>query len=586
MNYQLLSLVSCFILFFFRCVDTESGWTIIMETGQAMGCNVGPTTMDLSVLQPPIHMGVTGALQVLQCMTNGTQEMKHLLQEECHFIYECSACGSLFRSVANLLSHKRIFCRVNHLCEDFGLAYTSAMEQAGLAMPPGTGTQDHINPGDNQEEPSQTNELLTGEGVPGTEVPDASNTLESDDNTMISQQSEEPLEEEKYRVIHTKEHETDKLVIYEIGNGDAGGSLDEEASHNVQETIACSREDSAHAASYAETVPLNVASCFHALASAGEGSVETNALVNVSILPESSKNEAIKSAKSGKHSKQKHRDPDKKHKRRHSKKRSKKIKELPGSSSADSLPVTAPRSRLRGREKRKGRWAYPCLYCSLTFVGSRVAIEHISIAHKHGQLINTTRLRNKIRRKSFFIEAGSSREKLFHVKSTNLIVKKKKKKKKKKKEKSVKSEPIEIPNNLVGQEPATDALHTCDGQGHVEGNAQQEQRILGEVHYLGDTASPALMGTDVTVKVETDMSYCCCGGVGQSAINEGSKHQGQEGAGEQGEDTVYPCFFCQTVHSDIDVAFEHVRVIHKDKKLNHGVIRRKLMQSSSRHDPL
>ncbi|XP_076338788.1 uncharacterized protein LOC143240359 [Tachypleus tridentatus] len=67
--------------------------------------------LDHSVLQTPFSLGVPSVSRVLQYLRNGTQEVKDVILNECNLIYECKVCRSLFRSLANLLAHKRFYCK-------------------------------------------------------------------------------------------------------------------------------------------------------------------------------------------------------------------------------------------------------------------------------------------------------------------------------------------------------------------------------------------------------------------------------------------------------------------------------------------
>ncbi|KAL1414119.1 hypothetical protein MTO96_030581 [Rhipicephalus appendiculatus] len=80
---------------------------------------------DHSVLQQPITLGVQGVRQIVQCMSNGSREVKDVLLNECSVLFECKVCRSLFRSLANLLAHKRVYC-TRHLCEAMPLCALSA----------------------------------------------------------------------------------------------------------------------------------------------------------------------------------------------------------------------------------------------------------------------------------------------------------------------------------------------------------------------------------------------------------------------------------------------------------------------------
>ncbi|XP_072757176.1 uncharacterized protein [Anoplolepis gracilipes] len=66
---------------------------------------------DLSNLQKPIDTSVSDLCQVSKLLENGTDEVKSILSYECNIIYECRTCHSLFRSIVNLISHKRVYCK-------------------------------------------------------------------------------------------------------------------------------------------------------------------------------------------------------------------------------------------------------------------------------------------------------------------------------------------------------------------------------------------------------------------------------------------------------------------------------------------
>jgi len=82
--------------------------------------NKGP---DLSNLRPPIHTSLTGMKQAVHVLETATIEVKRTLVNEANLIYECKVCLSMFRSIANLVAHKRTFCKnlysgVRHVFSD------------------------------------------------------------------------------------------------------------------------------------------------------------------------------------------------------------------------------------------------------------------------------------------------------------------------------------------------------------------------------------------------------------------------------------------------------------------------------------
>ena len=78
---------------------------------------------DLSQLKSPIQTSLSGTRQVIHAMECGTGEVKEVLLEEINLMYECKTCFAVFRSLANLIAHKRTFCKgrykdVHHIYRD------------------------------------------------------------------------------------------------------------------------------------------------------------------------------------------------------------------------------------------------------------------------------------------------------------------------------------------------------------------------------------------------------------------------------------------------------------------------------------
>lgn len=80
---------------------------------------------DLSLLYPPMLLASNSQRQInaLSAGLQGaedselfTNEVKKIVLEECNIIYECKECNNLFRSLANLVKHKRTYC-VEHNSE-------------------------------------------------------------------------------------------------------------------------------------------------------------------------------------------------------------------------------------------------------------------------------------------------------------------------------------------------------------------------------------------------------------------------------------------------------------------------------------
>ncbi|XP_045765483.1 uncharacterized protein LOC123867482 isoform X2 [Maniola jurtina] len=67
--------------------------------------------IDFSLLRKPILTSITGFAQARKIFDLATEELKGLLSDECDLLYECKVCRNMFRSLANFLSHKRVYCK-------------------------------------------------------------------------------------------------------------------------------------------------------------------------------------------------------------------------------------------------------------------------------------------------------------------------------------------------------------------------------------------------------------------------------------------------------------------------------------------
>ena len=87
--------------------------------------NLSSRGPDLSQLKSPIKTSLSGTKQVIHALECGTGEVKEYLLEEINLMYECKTCFSVFRSIANLVAHKRSFCTskyasLHHVYDDKG----------------------------------------------------------------------------------------------------------------------------------------------------------------------------------------------------------------------------------------------------------------------------------------------------------------------------------------------------------------------------------------------------------------------------------------------------------------------------------
>ncbi|XP_075151697.1 uncharacterized protein LOC142225758 [Haematobia irritans] len=68
---------------------------------------------DVSLLRQPMRTALSGFLEAKKAHENGTDEVRRLLLYECSLLYECNVCRNIFRSLANFISHKRLYCKLS-----------------------------------------------------------------------------------------------------------------------------------------------------------------------------------------------------------------------------------------------------------------------------------------------------------------------------------------------------------------------------------------------------------------------------------------------------------------------------------------
>ncbi|XP_017103668.2 zinc finger protein 800 [Drosophila bipectinata] len=91
---------------------------------------------DISLLQRPLRTAHTGFEEARRAYEDGTSEVRQLLSMECSLIYECKVCRNMFRSLANFISHKRVFCCVSARLAN-GNGYTDL--NSTMIIQPGSG---------------------------------------------------------------------------------------------------------------------------------------------------------------------------------------------------------------------------------------------------------------------------------------------------------------------------------------------------------------------------------------------------------------------------------------------------------------
>lgn len=110
--------------------------------------NTSAPKKDVTILRKPVEISCSALGDVVGLLKTGTEEVcllqhysycratiitrhlflqvKQLLNHECDLIYECKVCKNLFRSLANFISHKRIYC-----CDLYSVIHTRTDEVSG-----------------------------------------------------------------------------------------------------------------------------------------------------------------------------------------------------------------------------------------------------------------------------------------------------------------------------------------------------------------------------------------------------------------------------------------------------------------------
>ncbi|XP_074653832.1 uncharacterized protein LOC141907982 [Tubulanus polymorphus] len=68
---------------------------------------------DYSLLRCPVDTSVRSMIDYLECAVTATDEVRGYLARDVNVILECRSCRGLFRSLPNLIAHKRVYCRSN-----------------------------------------------------------------------------------------------------------------------------------------------------------------------------------------------------------------------------------------------------------------------------------------------------------------------------------------------------------------------------------------------------------------------------------------------------------------------------------------
>ncbi|XP_067142524.1 zinc finger protein 800-like [Centruroides vittatus] len=169
---------------------------------------------DESILQRPINIGVKNVREVLKCLQIGTKEIKDIILNECNLIYECKICHNLFRSLANLISHKRVYCQ-KHCCESMTLFSNIEIDESTVIVLP-------EKPSDN----SSNGEIESQEIDCGKEA-----SMKEEEDTVTTIGTSSP----KIFVPAEKESRETKLQKWEERN--SSGSLEEDPEKKKDEKI-------------------------------------------------------------------------------------------------------------------------------------------------------------------------------------------------------------------------------------------------------------------------------------------------------------------------------------------------------------
>lgn len=346
--------------------------------------------LDLSNIQPPVKLGVTGAEQISRCLAGGSDEIKHLLRQECRIIFECCACMSLFRSLANFLAHKRVYCKEDHLLPSNDLAshvsilrqYIQTKAAAMATLAEGSNTTSTATTVTDLVSPPSTSSSTFPNGNPG--IPEEGPFGEP--YTESAQVSETP---KRKKVKCPCEGEKSVSPGYDRPSlADKSANSKKRKLINEHLKVHLKKSPNTKAVNRSLSMLNGTADLTH------DFGTEIVLLDTEEIKKKSPKKPPVTTSA-----------PETEQKGSSEHELNKRI--LDGDSKEDSNSKSDTKIV---KSKKKTNVAphllYPCLYCENVFPGTRMAIDHISAVHKKKKSLNVSKIRTKIRKKAFLWKSG------------------------------------------------------------------------------------------------------------------------------------------------------------------------------------
>jgi hypothetical protein len=148
---------------------------------------------DLSLLYPPVSLASNSQKQI-NALSAGmelpdvdlfTDEIKKIVQEGCNIIYECKTCSNLFRSLANLIKHKRLYCKEINKANQFELARRSQISSV---------------PTVDMSVTKNPRESVSGKVMPGRDNEDTRNSMLVDNQSKQSDLPSASIGSQKYNL--------------------------------------------------------------------------------------------------------------------------------------------------------------------------------------------------------------------------------------------------------------------------------------------------------------------------------------------------------------------------------------------------
>ena len=190
-----------------------------------------PADVDFSVIRTSIDMGHSMIDQILHGIHYGSTEVRGLLRDECDFILECKICKNLFRSFANFVAHKRVYCMESILDRETEDVFRNIETETVVVQPESPESKESATEAKTKETQGNINQNQKG----GTTILDAviqktykSNSKEYQLYTKVAERVEQTKATKVTNTVTLKSiPESSNAVTVEYADGDKSKEVEE-----------------------------------------------------------------------------------------------------------------------------------------------------------------------------------------------------------------------------------------------------------------------------------------------------------------------------------------------------------------------